>query len=293
MPVILAIGANPCWEKVLHFASFLPGEVNRATEVGGYAAGKATNFCRALKCLGGPVTGRQLTFLGGDAGRAFAEDLAREGLDLRFVPVDAETRTCTNCICGGVMTELVEPGAAPSDAAVRDFLALLEQNAAEASGIALTGSIPKGTLPSFAPDIARIAGRRALPLLLDNWQAAPEILATGVCAILKINAEELGRLTGAAAVPDGLALLHHRWPQLTAGITAGPDAAWLLLPDDATPVRLAPPRLDRVVNPLGAGDTCSAVFFARLLQGATPSQAFQAGLDAASRSCLTDKAGVF
>ena len=293
MSLILAIGANPCWEKVLHFATFRLGEVNRATEVAGYAAGKATNFCRALKCLGGPVAGRQLTFLGGDTGKAFAADLAREGLDCRYIPVPAETRTCTNCVCDGVMTELVEPGAAPSDAAVRDVLALLDANAAEAAGVALTGSIPKGTLSSFAVDIARIAERHSLPLLLDNWQAAPEILATGVCAILKINAEELGRLTGCAAVPDGLAQLHRRWPQLTAGITAGPDAAWLLLPDDATPVRLVPPRLARVVNPLGAGDTCSAVFFARLLEGATPAQAFQAGLDAASRSCLTDKAGVF
>ncbi|MBR6470963.1 MAG: hypothetical protein IKS83_04140 [Victivallales bacterium] len=291
MSYILVIGANPAWEKVLEFNKFTAGEVNRASRVDGYAAGKATNFCRALKCLGG-LPGRQLTFLGGETGRRFADALTAEGLECLSVPTGQETRTCTNCVCRGEMTELVEPGTSITLDMQEQFLALLHENLANAAGIAVAGSIPDRSTPDFMGKIAEAANEANLPMLVDNYQNAPEALAVKPDLFLKINALELQKLTGQPAIEEGLAWFHAHYPLATSAITDGPKQAHLLLPQECRSTELPVPAVE-AVNPLGAGDTCSAVFFARLLAGCAPQEAFSDALAAASASCLTNQAGNF
>ena len=291
-PYILVIGANPAWEKVLEFQEFQAGEVNRALRVGGYAAGKATNFCRALQHHGG-LPGRQLTFLGGEAGHRFSTALATEGLECQFVPVDPETRTCTNCVCQGTMTELVEPGTPITKAMLQEFLSLLRENLAGAAGVAIAGSIPADSCGDFMREVALATRNAQLPLLLDNYQDASEALSVKPDPILKINAMELRRLTGQETIAEGLAWLGQRYAKVTAAITDGPSRAWLLDGTDASITTLELPKLDKIVNPLGAGDTASAVFFERLLAHQPCPEAFADALAAASASCLTDQAGCF
>lgn len=289
---ILAIGANPCLERVLTFDNLEIGEVCRAKSVRTYAAGKAANFCRALKCLGG-IQGRQLTFLGGDTGKAAAEDFTAAGIEFRAVETPHNTRTCINCVCNGVMTELVEPGHAIEAAELKKYFAMLDENIADAAGVAICGSIPAGTPPDFAVNTALAAQAAGLPLLLDNWECVPAVLETGVKAVLKINEEELSRLTGLGELQAGLQFLKERWPQLTAGITAGAGAAWLVDPLSEGFISFSLPRLAKVVNPLGCGDTASAVFLSRLLSGFPAADAFADALAAASANCLTPEAGIF
>ena len=290
---ILAIGANPAWEKVLEFREFSVGCVNRVLRLDGYAAGKATNFCRALKCLDGAFHGRQLTFLGGETGRRFDAAVSAEGLECQSVTVQEDTRTCTNCVCGGEMTELVEPGTPVTAQGRDDFLQLLEKSLPVAAGVAITGSVPPGSVTDFLAKVVQLAVQAGLPVLLDNYQNARDVLAVKPDAILKINGLELRKLTGADSIPEGLAALRGEFPQVTAAITDGPRAGWLAVPQE--PFREIPvPRLEQpVVNPLGAGDTASAVLFAELLSGESAPKAFRMALAAASASCLTNQAGRF
>ena len=299
MKRILVIGANPAWEKVLEFNEFTAGEVNRAVRVSGYAAGKATNFCRALKCLGG-IPGRQLTLLGVEGGINFIQDIDNEGLECLFIQVKKELRTCTNCVCNGRMTELVEPGAPITASQLEQFVELLRDNLSVAVGIAVAGSVPAGSASEFMRRIAEVARDAALPLLLDNYREAPDALAVKPDLILKINALELLKLTGQPSIEDSLSWFHEHYPLATAAITDGAKQAYLLAPASPVPSTLSPApwTLYRVpsvetVNPLGAGDTCSAVFFARLLEGKSPHEAFSEALAAASASCLTNRAGNF
>ena len=290
---IIAIGANPAWERVLHFDTLRPGEVNRATSCGGYPAGKAGNFCRALKSLGG-LKGKQLTFLGGDTGRRYLAACQAEGLPCAAVDVPEETRDCINCVqADGTMTELVEPGHAISPEAAAQFRNLLVGEIPSAAALALCGSIPKGTEEGFLETVALYAGQAGLPLLADNVDFCRRLRGDGQGAVLKINADEVRKCTGEATVPAALEQLHERFPRLTAGITDGPGAAWLLEPFGRRIVQFTLPRLEKVVNPLGAGDTCSAVFISRLLSGFNAAEAFADALCAASASCLTDVCGDF
>ena len=299
MKRILVIGANPAWEKVLEFKEFTAGEVNRAVRVSGYAAGKATNFCRALKCLG-RIPGRQLTLLGGEGGINFIQDINNEGLECLFTPIEKELRTCTNCVCDGRMTELVEPGAPITPALLDQFLALLRAQLPEAVGIAVAGSIPDGSTPHFMRRIAEVARDADLPLLLDNYREAPDALAVKPDLILKINALELLKLTGQPSIEDGLSWVHEHYPLATAAITDGEKQAYLLAPASPAPSPLStvpctlyPVPSVEAVNPLGAGDTCSAVLFTNLLEGKQLREAFAEALAAASASCLTNRAGNF
>jgi sugar/nucleoside kinase (ribokinase family) len=87
--------------------------------------------------------------------------------------------------------------------------------------------------------------------------------------------------------------LKRRYPGIIAGITDGPGRAWLITPEHAEAVAIAPRKLDLIVNPLGAGDVASAVFLARYTEGMAAEEAFTEALEAATRSCMNEIAGLF
>ena len=66
-------------------------------------------------------------------------------------------------------------------------------------------------------------------------------------------------------------------------LTDGPDQAHLFA--DSAHWRFELPTLDKVVNPIGAGDTVGAVLLQGLIGGDDAPDAFQLGLAAASASC--------
>ena len=53
------------------------------------------------------------------------------------------------------------------------------------------------------------------------------------------------------------------------------------------------PRIEKVVNPVGSGDTASAVLLSCLLADETPEKAFAYAIAAASANCLSMKCGEF
>lgn len=148
---------------------------------------------------------------------------------------------------------------------------------------------------------------RSRVVLVDSVVGLDEMLHGGLpITLLKLNASELASVTGTAlfSLPhDPLQALETRalWlldqhPQLLAlAVTAGPEHAHLWRRVERSARRLhitySIPRLPRVVNPIGAGDTCAAVTLAHLL--ASPplpiEAAFAWGLLAATASCLREQ----
>ena len=148
------------------------------------------------------------------------------------------------------MTELVEPGFAPDENETAQFLKLLEEQIPGAAALALCGTIPPGTPERLVDGIIALLQKQDIPVLLDNWQEAQKFLDADLKVLLKINAAELKRLVGIANVPDALEDLRRRYPGLIAGITAGPEKAWLIAPECDGAVQLSPRKLDLIVNPL-------------------------------------------
>ena len=295
MKTLLVIGFSPAWERGMRFEKFLPGEVNRASEIYGYASGKPTNLCRALLHWPVDCQTRLLVPLGGLTGERFRRGCAEEGIQLveGGGTVDAETRICTNIFSADAegMTELVEEAGAISPSEADHLMDVLSKVLPEVDGVVFMGSMPPEAPADLPKRVAFLAAQAGLPLFVDNWKNLREMADCGGKVVLKINRSEVRKLTGCADLQEGILSLSEEYPDMILGITDGAEAAWLKVPGQAL-VKLPVEKNLLALNPLGAGDTCSGVFFAELLAGTAPVDAFRKGLQAASASCNTPIAGL-
>ena len=288
-PLISVFGANPAWQKTLYFGEFRRGQVNRAEKLELYAGGKGVNFCRAAKCRNVART-VLYQFSGGANGTLHEAALAGEGIDCRAVRVAAETRCCTTVLdrTGDAMTELIEPSHAPGGAEIAEMLRVFDAGLDDADGAAIAGSLPDGTDKALYTEVAKLAAKHGKPLLVDAVYA-PMLDAAGDF-ILKINMDELKKLTGETEAQAALRSGMEKWPRGVLAITDGAAAAYLAA--EGKMWRYAIPRIE-VVSALGAGDTCSAVTMSEFLNGTSAVDAFACGLAAASATGLSSRAGEF
>ncbi len=288
-PKILVFGANPAWQKTLYFPHFRSGEVNRAEKMESYASGKGVNFCRAARCRGvaDPVL---YQFSGGGNGRRHEAGLRAEGIECQAVPVAAETRCCITLLdfSGAAMTELIEPSQAPGEAEIAAMLLALDSGLAQVQGAAITGSLPDGTDKSLYIEVGKRAEKHGVKLLVDAIYAP--LLDAVADLILKINLDELKKLTGESEALAALRAGMTRWPHGVLAITDGGNGAFLA--EAGRIWRYSIPEI-KVVSPLGAGDTCSAVMLSELLAGKPTAESFACALAAASANCLSARAGEF
>ena len=288
-PKILVFGANPAWQKTLYFPRFQSGEVNRAEKMDSYASGKGVNFCRAARCRG--VAEVELyQFSGGENGRRHENFLRAEGIACQAVQVAAETRCCITLLdlSGAGMTELIEPSQSPGEAELTAMLSALDVGLAQAQGLAITGSLPDGTDKSLYVKVARLAAKHGVKLLVDAIYAP--MLDAAQNFLLKINLDELKKLTGEREALVALRAGMSRWSDGVLAITDGSSCAYLA--EKGRIWRYSIPEI-KVVSPLGSGDTCSAVMLSEMLSGKPAAEAFACALAAASANCLSPRAGEF
>jgi 1-phosphofructokinase len=287
---ILSLGLNPAVQNTMIFDEFRKGEVNRANTRAVFAGGKGANFARALKNWGG--TGIVAQFTGGATGAEFNKHLSGDDIESINQQVEAPTRTCSTLICAKThsMTEVIEPSGAITRKEADALAARIADEIPKCSGVALCGTWPPGIEASFYANAAKIAKRHGIPLLLDAFKGVEPVIAEGI-DILKINVEELTALAGMDDIrAAGLSILK-RYPLKHLAITDGPRTAWLF--SEGGMERLDVPKVDNPLNPIGAGDTVSAVLFAEYLSGAPLKEAFAKGLQAASDSCRELKPAQF
>ena len=289
---LVALGANPARQKTLFFDRFLRGEVNRARRMMEFPSGKGINFCRAARSHGvaGAVT---VQFAGGDNGRFIENALTAEGLEFRSVRTAAATRCCTTCLdaAEAVMTEVIEPSGAAGADEVDELIRLLEAELTEAAGAAFCGTLPDGTTPELYRRAAGLVLKSGVPLLLDVWKDIGDVLAGDGLKILKINRQEMLHLTGENTVEAAFRVLFRRYRIAFAAVTDGSDRAFA--GDGRRLAVYTLPDIGRVVNPIGCGDTASAVLLSELVAGTEKFQAFAAALAAASANALTELPGSF
>lgn len=291
-PTVLVMGSNPAWQKTLRFGTLLPGGVNRATEKQEYASGKGINFARATD-RHGAARAWLVQFAGGANGDRLEAELRRENLRFHSIRTPGETRCCITCrdAASGETTELIEPSAPVPADGVRAMLDFLREQAPAAAGLAISGTLPDGTDPALYDEAIAVAGRHRLPVLIDAWRDIAAVLDRATPLVLKINGEELCRLTAAADAAAALQAFRQRWGRHRLGLTDGPHPAYYW--DGACFWQYRIPPLPALVNPIGAGDTASAVLFAELLQGGTGPEPFRTALAAASANCLSPCGGDF
>lgn len=285
MKRILVCGLNPAWQKTLLFSRLIPGEVNRAENMSLIASGKGINFARAALNWGN-VDLSVLHPLGGVTGDQISESMKEEGITSIGVSVSAATRTCSTLMCraSGTATEIIEPSGTILPEEYEKLMAVAEQELKSADALAICGTYPPGIPECCYGDLAAKAAELGKPVLLDAYKGIGDALSRGV-TVLKINSGELSAMTGCSSMEEGIRFCLNKYPLEAVAITAGKEYA--MIGDRSGVVRIDVPQIENAVNPIGAGDTCSGVFFANYLNGSALAEAFASGLCAATASCMT------
>ena len=293
MTKIAVLGPNPAWQKTLFFTNFNKGSVNRARTMDSLASGKGINFCRALSCAK-KSRYTLIQFSGGNNGRLLDEALERSRMDFISIKVKGDTRCCITCLdeSAQVMTELIEPSFPASPEEAEELLSAFDQVLEGAAGAAFCGSLPDGTDPILYVKAAALAAKHHALLLIDAFRDLSEVFGAAEQVLLKINKEELEKLSGEKEIDAGLKKLFSTYNSLKyAAITDGPENAFAS--DGTSLAEYTLPQLPQVISPLGCGDTASAILLSEVCSGTPLFTAFQHALAAASANCLNATPGSY
>ncbi|KAK9764983.1 hypothetical protein K7432_007055 [Basidiobolus ranarum] len=306
---ILCIGPNPAFQTTLYFEHFKVGQVNRARNKTTSIGGKGQNFVLATEQYGFQDKVTLLQILGGSTGQALETSLRERGFHLVNVYSEKTTRSCTTVLDdeSGNMTEMIEPSERLNDDEVQHFeevgKCLLRNGSDELLGIALCGTYPPGVTGESFANILSAKPKESI-FLLDAYKDVTKILDTGKVDVMKINREELNTLIeshhGSSLdsndVPSNARKFFELYQVGNLAITDGPEKAYLFSNNHREYHTFEIPTLSSIlsndltkplqINPLGAGDTCSAVFLCEYTKSKDVVASFQHGLAAASASCL-------
>jgi len=280
LQTILAAGLTPAWQQILCLPGLRLGQVNRAQSAHWCASGKVLNVGLALHQLGGPS--KTLAPIGGAAGEQLAADLACQGVPARWVACRAATRVCTTLVdsTAGQITELVENAGTLEPDEVDSYIEAFREEAAAASLVVLTGSLPQGVGSNLFDQLLQ---QTPAPAILDV--RGPDLLAALPCQplLVKPNREELESTLGRKITSDEALIaamrgLNHRGAQWVL-ITQGAGPAWLT---SASAVYRFQPEVIQVVNPIGCGDCLAAGTAWALRSGHDMPRAVQFGLATAA-----------
>lgn len=263
-PRILVLGLNPAWQKTLLFPELHLGEVNRAARAFARAGGKGIHCAYAVQQGGGRATVAQ--FAGGTTGAWLCQDLDERQLAHVTVTTAAVTRVCTTLVSENPsqMTELIEPSGEITAAELATFRQTVLVRLPEFAGVAICGTFPPGVPATLYAEVATAARQQGAVVLLDGYRNVVAALAAGV-DVLKINRAELAELGGVPEPAAAAANLLARYAVTWLAVTAGPATAWLFRRGVAWEFSL--PVLEKVINPLGAGDCADGTLLLRLLAG--------------------------
>lgn len=188
--MIVTVTMNPAIDKTVEIGYLQQGGLNRISKVEYDAGGKGINVSKTICELGGKsiATG----FLAGNTGRTIKNVLDEKGIQNDFVWIKGETRTNTKVFEeNGMVTELNEPGAVPSEGELKELIDKLEGYSSKDTLFVLAGSVPNGMDKDIYAEIINTVHKKGAAVLLD---ADGELFRNGLKAlpdIIKPNRLEL------------------------------------------------------------------------------------------------------
>lgn len=265
------------------FESLELGEVNRAREAHWCASGKVFNVAIALAQLGAAC--RLVSPIGRNVREPVEAELVGLGVQSRLTVCDEPTRVCTTLIerPGGRVTELVENARPLPLEIIHRIVDQYTAEIATAEMAVLTGSLPAGTPATFYRDLL---ARTPCRVVLDA--RGPELLAALEVKpfLVKPNREELGLTVGRPLSDDAALLAAMRELNVRGAewvvVTEGKRAVWAS--SHAGVFRGQPLAIERLVNPIGCGDSLAAGLAWGLSMGRGPLDSIALGIAAAAQN---------
>jgi 1-phosphofructokinase len=291
--MLLCFTPNPAIDRVLLAPGFRHAESVRVADARESAGGKGVNVARVARTLGLPA--RICGPLAGANGRRIAALAAAEGFDARWCWLaEGESRICMLVIDQAAPDTLVINERGPTTGVADwDTLArLVTAEAAQASAVAVSGSLPPGVPAGKLTALLRELSGHG-PVYVDTSGAALAAALDLPLALLKVNAEELGEalttpITTPAEARAAAAHVQSRGPAAVI-VSLGPagavavdtSSAWLARSPDIT-----------AISAVGSGDAMLAGVAAALAERRGLAEALRLGVACGAANTLAVGAGI-
>lgn len=294
--MFVCLSPNPAIDKRLRLLRLVPGCVNRAIEAHAAPGGKAAHVAMVLRALGDDP--QWIGFVGGTSGQELLEGLRRIGIRANAIPVKQPTRANLEILeDSNTVTEILEPGAAPSKTEIASFLAACEKAFTRGKRQAIiiaSGSLPPGVPPNFYAALIARAHNHGCKFFLDT---SGEPLRAAIKAgpdFVKPNREEAEWLTsGVIADPSSAVVAIRRLLAAgakSAAISLG-ERGLFWCPGNAETVYFAPPVAVQVRSSVGSGDSAVAAFAHAAAAGLSPEETLSLAAACGAANCLADSPG--
>src|SRR5262249_14465472 len=291
--MLLCFTPNPAIDRVLLAPGFRHAESVRVAETREAAGGKGLNVARVARALG--LRARVCGPLAGANGRRIAALAQAEGFDARWSWLPGgESRICMLVIDQDAPDTLVinERGPHMSADDWQSLARLIAMEAAQASALAISGSLPPGVAAGQLTALLRELSSHRQIYLDTSGAALAEALDLPL-ALLKINAEELGEALGEpidspAAAHAAARRVQARGPAaviVTLGragaVAVGEQGAWMARAPEVA-----------AISAVGSGDAMLAGVAAALPERRGLAEGLRLGVACGAANTLTIGAGI-
>ena len=295
-PTIVCVSANSAMDRRLFMESLAVGEINRANSAHGLAGGKAAHVAMATRALeASPVW---VGFLGGATGQECARQMESLGIRVVAVPTKSSTRVNLEIIdAAGRITEILEPGAEPSEQERDEFLQACVSGLRDEwrnAILVISGSLPPGLGPEFYVSLIEAARTAGARVFVDTSGEALRTSANARPDFVKVNRAEAETLVGRPlATMQEMARAAAQIVEAGAGgaaITLGREGLIWLERKNGPAWKAAPPRMN-VISAVGSGDATLGGFVFAAAQGIAGEEALRLAAACGAANCVAPAPG--
>lgn len=283
---VVTITLNPSVDYTAEIDELIPEEKLRVDVTEIEPGGGGVQVARALRRLGADV--EAIVTLGGNTGAMLKRLLEAEGLNLRPIEVEPNTRPSFTIFVEEEGTNYRFVGRAQPlrEDEYRPVLDRLREIDVLPPYVVYSGSLPPGVPPEIVGEIAQITRDRQSRLLVDTSGPALEAAVEAGVDTIKPSKEELAHLVGVSPsevdIPSAAQQILDRGVNLVV-VSLGPDGVYLASRDGER-ATLRPPHVD-VASTVAAGDSTVAGLVAGLSRGLPAVEAARLGVAAGTGTC--------
>lgn len=285
---VVTITLSPSVDYSMDVEELIPEEKLRANLTETEPGGGGIQVARALRRFGTAV--EAVMTVGGSTGRALLALLEKEGLRVRPVWVQSDTRPSITLSVrsSGQHYRLISAQKPLAEYEYAPVLTRLTEIDQLPPYVVLSGSFPPGVPPDFVHEVAEVTTRRNSRLLVDTSGEALKEAVNASVAVLKPSKEELASLVGADPDDEDFDVAAAARDIVAQGVGAvvvslGGEGAYVVA-DSGQEAMIKAPEVD-VVSTVGAGDSTVAGLVAGLSRGVPLIGAVRLGVACGSGTC--------
>jgi tagatose 6-phosphate kinase len=294
--MFLCVSPNPAMDTQVLVKELQPGRMHRVKSACAHAGGKAAHVAMVLQTLG--RTPQWIGFVGGETGKDLVSGLERLGIRIHACPTRQRTRVNLEIIeDDGRVTEILEPGAAPSQFEVNEFhekCASAFAQGGEQLTVIFSGSLPQGLEDGFYASLIESANSFGCRTFLDTSGEPLRLALAARPQFVKPNRQEAEWLLG-LSISD-LSVGARALEQLiglgarTAAISMGAQGL-LWSAGKGEPVHHAPAIALKPRSTVGCGDAAVAAFAHASALDLGVEETLKLATACAAANCLAESPG--